>query len=870
MKDTENNYEPVLIENTGLGKGIAVYEDFIPTIDSDILGITKYIEELFKTPPRAAALRTLNSKRSGKWGNSQTKIADEFLRAIFDTVPSGVSIAADSTCRVIRHNPVAAEFLRIKPWENFSISANKPLVKVYHQGGEMGPEELPIQRAAWKGEVVRGQELELVWEDGVRKFAIFNANPLFGQSGEIIGVISTFAETTEHRKSEEKVQLKNAVLNGINRIFNEALTCENEETLGKVCLNVAQELTRSRFGFIGELNPDGFLNIVVSDAGMDACAAAPESGRLVYDKYFKAHGIYGQVMLDGKTLFANDLDSHPDRTGLPEGHPPVRAFLGAPLIQSGRVIGMIGLGKPEGGYGHQEAETLESLTTAMVQALMRKRSEDALRESEERYRVLAQKLQEVELPRAEERFYKAFHYNPSMMSIINLEDGRYIDINDAWTSTLGFTREEVIGYTPEELGLYDDSKQQTKIMRELKDKGFCTMEADYRSRSGDGLIILISDHIININNKPCILGCAVDITERRRKEEARLKNEVNKVKRETEIKLEKFKKVVTHSIGLENIHFISPEMKSIYEIAMKHHKKRSMPVLIQGETGTGKDVIAKIIHFGSLDDTKPFIDINCAAISPTLFESELFGYEPGAFTGGLSKGQKGKFDLARGGTLFLDEIAEIPIDLQAKLLRVIEEKMFYRVGGLSKIHTDVRIICATNLDLEKRVAEGAFRKDLYYRLKVGGINIPPLRKRPQEIVPLASAFLTSCAQKAGKRFQHIGEAAAEILVRYQWPGNVRELKNAMEWVTFMYDDTELRPEHLEVLEYNELLQCGSGEQKGKNEFFMLDGENLNLNDYIGIIIANTLRKNGGNVKQAALQLGISRAYIYKNFRHVLP
>ncbi|RYD01430.1 hypothetical protein N752_31025 [Desulforamulus aquiferis] len=203
---------------------------------------------------------------------------------------------------------------------------------------------------------------------------------------------------------------------------------------------------------------------------------------------------------------------------------------------------------------------------------------------------------------------------------------------------------------------------------------------------------------------------------------------VKEATEEAEYQLTQLKQLVAKQAGIENIGVFSDVMKNLVKQAQQYHTDRTVPVLIQGETGVGKEVIASIIHYGNMENPGPFVDINCAAISPTLFESELFGYEGGAFTGGAVKGHKGKFDIAAGGTLFLDEIIELPLELQAKLLRVLEEKSFYRVGGLKKIKTNIRIIVTANLDFEKQIEEGMFRKDLYYRLKVGRIFIPPYGK----------------------------------------------------------------------------------------------------------------------------------------------
>jgi transcriptional regulator with PAS, ATPase and Fis domain len=290
-----------------------------------------------------------------------------------------------------------------------------------------------------------------------------------------------------------------------------------------------------------------------------------------------------------------------------------------------------------------------------------------------------------------------------------------------------------------------------------------------------------------------------------------------------------------------------------------------MPILIEGETGTGKEIIARLIHYGEMKDPTPLIDVNCAALNGNLFESELFGYEPGAFTGGLAKGQKGKLDLAQGGTLLLDEVGEIPLDLQGKLLRVIQEKEFYRVGGLKKVSADVRIICATNADLGRKVDQGAFRKDLFYRLKVGHIVIPPLRRRREEILPLAEMFLLQFAAQKGRRFKAIDPAAAELLLAYEWPGNVRELRNTMEWVVFMNDDTAVRPGHLDALDKGLPVvgKAGAAADRALDPAdFTLPVAGFDLENYVDLIVRRALERCRGNKTAAARYLGISRRSLY--------
>lgn len=322
---------------------------------------------------------------------------------------------------------------------------------------------------------------------------------------------------------------------------------------------------------------------------------------------------------------------------------------------------------------------------------------------------------------------------------------------------------------------------------------------------------------------------------------------------ETQQGLVLLKKIAVQCMGLGPIGIFSKKMKEIFLQTQKYHYDRSIPVLIQGETGTGKEMVARATHFGDNQSNTPFIDLNCAAINPTLFESELFGYEAGSFTGGLAKGQKGKIDLALGGTLFLDEIGELPLELQSKLLRVIQEKEFYRVGGLKKIKTDIRIICATNVDLEKQVEEGRFRRDLYYRLKVGHILIPPLRQRQEDILPLALLFLQKFSQEKKKKFRGISTEAGRILLTYNWPGNIRELRNAIEWSVFMYDDLELLPKHLNILEEQE---CKEVEEEPFLQELPPNG--FDLEDYIDRIVLQVLEICKGNKTEAANYLGISR------------
>lgn len=336
----------------------------------------------------------------------------------------------------------------------------------------------------------------------------------------------------------------------------------------------------------------------------------------------------------------------------------------------------------------------------------------------------------------------------------------------------------------------------------------------------------------------------------------------------TELELNRMRKMVAESI-IGNVGVFSPGMQQVVDLAQRFHTDRALTVLIQGETGTGKEVIARIIHYGSHLKTSagPLVEVNCAAIPHNLFESELFGYEGGAFSGSLSRGQKGKLDAAVGGTLFLDEIGEMPPEMQAKLLRVLESREYYRVGGLKKIKADVRVICATNVELEKKMEEGTFRRDLYFRLKVGHIVIPPLRERREEIVPLAEMFLREFAHAKRRRFAEIDLEARQLLSHYDWPGNVRELRNAMEWVVFMYDEPELKAIHLaKVVANTPALQTPEKKPDGKERQFVLPmpEEGLSIKEYNDLVIKAVLEAHNGNQTATAKYLDMSlRALCYR-------
>ncbi|MCB0279679.1 MAG: sigma-54-dependent Fis family transcriptional regulator [Calditrichaeota bacterium] len=311
------------------------------------------------------------------------------------------------------------------------------------------------------------------------------------------------------------------------------------------------------------------------------------------------------------------------------------------------------------------------------------------------------------------------------------------------------------------------------------------------------------------------------------------------------------KEKIKQSYKFDNIIGISGKMQDVFKKTAKVAQTNST-VLIRGESGTGKELIARAIHYGSERKDRELVEINCASIPETLLESELFGHEKGSFTGAI-KQKIGKFELADGGTIFLDEIAEMPPNVQSKLLRVLQEQCFTRIGGNDVIKVDARVIAATNADLEALMQDGLFREDLYYRLNVIPIRIPPLRERKEDIAPLIQFFLKKLQKRTHAEDKSIGSDFIKAAEVYYWPGNVRELENAIENALTLSEEKELRSYDLPSYILAE------PKQAVVSESIILD--HLPLKQQIGmaekIIIEKALAACNGNKSHAAKQLGFS-------------
>ena len=375
----------------------------------------------------------------------------------------------------------------------------------------------------------------------------------------------------------------------------------------------------------------------------------------------------------------------------------------------------------------------------------------------------------------------------------------------------------------------------------------------------DAIIIMITGDVHVDNTISALRGGAYDfigkpinleelrITIRNAIEARQLRKEVEDVRKER-----------AREFNFAQIVGESPTMKKMLRLAAKVAESEVSSVLLQGESGTGKDLVAKAIHYGSQRAEQPFVAVNCAALPATLIESELFGYEKGAFTDAKAR-KEGLFEQAEGGTLLLDEIGELELSLQAKLLRVLEDGAFRRVGGLKDIPLDVRVLAASNRDLKTESDAGRFRLDLYYRLSIIQIDIPPLRERGDDVLLLAQHYIERLGArlKRRQRITGLSPEAAEVFRHYNWPGNVRELRNVIERALILEDADQITTEYLPdgLMPGHVLLSTRAAEAQSS---FVLPPEGISLDEAELSFVRQAIERSGGNQTRAAHMLGISR------------
>ncbi|MEK5067850.1 sigma-54 interaction domain-containing protein [Sporosarcina sp. FSL K6-1508] len=399
--------------------------------------------------------------------------------------------------------------------------------------------------------------------------------------------------------------------------------------------------------------------------------------------------------------------------------------------------------------------------------------------------------------------------------------------------------------------------ERLEILNTLRD-GTSLYHSQHHARKN--LVVMINSNPIYFNEE--IIGAVVsetDITS-----QILLNNELYMTSEKLFSLEEEVRKTSPSVNPFSYIKGNSPALKKTLEIASKAATTNA-GVLIYGESGVGKELFAKAIHNLREPESAPFVAINCGAIPSGLFESEIFGYEKGAFSGANQKGKKGKVELAKNGTLFLDEIGEMPMDMQVKILRLLQEKKFYTVGGTKELEVDFRVVAATNRDLKELINEGKFREDLYYRLNVVNFKVPPLRERLEDIIELTHYFLYELSVKYNRPIHGISQAVMQSLLQHSWPGNIRELKNVIERLVAFSENGEIRIDDLPV-DMERIPQSTAADNDVPQAYQPASDEKLSLNEQLKIyekdIILKELGKADGNKLLCAKNLEITRATLY--------
>ena len=715
---------------------------------------------------------------------AQERARTKELETVLEAMPVPVFIAHDAQCRRMTGNRAAYEQIRVPAGTNFSKNAppeEQPTFRLMQDGVEIPAELLPMQQAAATGEPVYGRALTMVFEDGTERETVVNAVPLLDEEGKVRGVVGASIDLTQLKQAEKALR-------------------ESE----------------MRFRAVYERSPVG-ISLVDSHTGRFL---------QVNPKFCEIAG-RSEEQLVGVDV---DVITHPDDIGESREH--LRQLAESKVVHyemdkrylrpDGTVRWVRLLVVPMWGEGetqHWQMGLVQDITE-------RRQAEEALRQSEERFRV-ALKHSPIAVFNQDRDLRYTWMYNPQVPGLAR--------------GHLGKTPCEFFG--PEEGG------RITEVRRRVLETGVGARHEVQITNGG-------RKHYFDTTIEPVLdpagaviglTGASADVTELREASEA-----LREAKRKlTEEKLYLEREIDTE-LGFGEIIGKSKALQAVKEQVGKVAASDAT-VLLLGETGTGKELVARAIHWSSQRTGNSFIKLNCAAIPSGLLESELFGHEKGAFTGAVSR-KIGRLELADKGTLFLDEIGEISLALQPKLLRVLQDQEFERLGGTQTLKVDFRLIAATNRDLADAVRENEFRSDLYYRLNVFPIRVPPLRERREDIRLLVKHFVQKFARRMNKSITSIPKEAMDALMGWEWPGNVRELENFIERSVILTQGSEL-DSPLSELE-------STTEEKSADE-------SLEATEREHILRA--LRESHGQIgglRGAAMRLGLKRTTLQSKLKHL--
>jgi formate hydrogenlyase transcriptional activator len=728
------------------------------------------------------------------------QVAEEW-RSTFDSIKVPVSIH-DKDFRIVRANQAFADAFGVEIREVIG----KKCYEIIH-GGEVPWPNCPHHQAMGSGKAVT----EEFFEPRLQRYLQIAVSPIWSESNEVIGSVHIAQEVTERKRAEKALQRShdeleervkertfdlaaaNEQLVASERALEERLKFESllAEISGRFVNLHADQIDSEIVGAQGRicdlLEFDRSTLWQSSGKEMDGLVLThihqpPGSrvtpGRMEAVDFFPWST---QKILSGQTLSLSTLTDLPPEAARDRetwDSYGTKSTLLIPLSAGGgKVFGALSFAvmREEREWPEKIVKELQLVAQVFANALARKRADTELRESEERLSLAADSAR-------------------IGMWSVDIPTRRLWNSKSSW-DLLGLDRDVEL---TEELFLGLVHPEDRERVRQVMEEGIASETStriEFRIVRPDKSIRWLASYArlqFNASGEPDrFAGVSIDITERKRMED-QLKEHLQEIEKLKE-RLQQENIYLNEEIKLLGEHTEilgqSLAMKEVLAQAEKVAPTESTVLLI-GETGTGKELLARAIHRMSSRKNRPLVTVNCASLPPTLIESELFGREKGAYTGALTK-LIGRFELADGSTLFLDEIGEFPLELQSKLLRVLETGDFERLGSTKNLHTDVRVIAATNRDLSREVAEGKFRKDLFYRLNVFPILIPPLRDHPEDIPPMVWAFVKEFQKRMGKEIVSISKKSMEGLQSHSWPGNVRELRNVIEHAMIVNSDKTL-------------------------------------------------------------------------------
>jgi PAS domain S-box-containing protein len=593
-------------------------------------------------------------------------------------------------------------------------------------------------------------------------------------------------------------------------------------------LQALLRLSQSEYGFIGEVLHDESGAPYLRTRGITDIAWNQETRRLFDEnsrqglEFHNLDTLFGAGLTSEKPVISNTPGTDPRRGGLPLGHPPLEAFLGVPLHAGGAMVGMIGVANRPGGYDDEILQDLEPFAQTCANAIFAVRAEAQRHEAEEKLR------------QEEARSRAMLDGVPAAIFTI-AEDGRIEAFNPAAETMFGYTASEIIGRSCAELLPEAHRAAALEQLRRYfhEPERFRQLPVlQGRRQNGEEFRLRLTGRDVHVGDRRLYMGIGRDLAERD-ETERRMQD------LEAELERSRFGQMVGRS----------REMQRLYE-TIRDVAAGDWTTLIEGETGSGKELVARALHAASSRANGPFIVTNVAGLTDSLVGSQLFGHRRGAFTGALHD-QLGVFEAADGGTLFLDEIAGVSEAVQVALLRVLENQEIVRLGEVKPRKVNVRVLAASNQNLEPLVADGRFREDLFYRLRVARVPVPPLRARRDDIPLLVEAFLAGARVATGKAISGFEAGAMRRLLAYDWPGNVRELRNVVDYASIhsrsaTIDVENLPPEISAVtLPHTPEPEPAPAPESEKAR------------------IVEALARAGGNRTQAARLLGISRATLYR-------